>query len=100
MAGLVVVAAILGIAGGFALGSMTIYTYDISPDRLRARLQAQRRTLGEAGGFSGPAIAGGIATVYGAGPAFLFLAPLHVISTVLLILFARESLGRKAKQLE
>ena len=94
MPGLIVLSVILGIANGMALGSMTIYTYDISPHHSRAQLQAMRRTVGEIGSFTGPLAGGVIANSFSAGIAFLIFAPLHLLSAVLLILLAKESLPR------
>ncbi|MFI5267484.1 MAG: MFS transporter [Chloroflexota bacterium] len=88
------VSAIVGIASGFALGAMTVYTYDIAPANARGRLQALRRTMNELGGVAGPAIAGGIVSVAGTGPSFLALAPVHLASAVLLALGARETAGK------
>lgn len=93
--GLMVLAVMLGIANGMALGSMTTYTYDIVPYRTRAQLQAMRRTIGEAGAFAGPLLGGVIANLYGAAFSFLFFAPLHLLAAFLLIFVAKESLPRK-----
>jgi len=89
------ISVLVGIASGFALGAMTVYTYDIVPDHARGRLQALRRTLGEVGGLGGPVIAGAVATVTGPGATFLVFAPLHLISAVLLAFVAVETAGRK-----
>lgn len=92
--GLMVLAVMLGIANGMALGSLTTYTYDIVPYRTRAQLQAMRRTIGEIGAFTGPLLGGVIANAYGAAVSFLFFAPLHLLAAVLLIFAAKESLPR------
>ena len=89
------ISVLVGIASGFALGAMTVYTYDIVPDHARGRLQALRRTLGEIGGLGGPVVAGAVATVTGPGATFLVFAPLHLISAVLLAFVAVETAGRK-----
>ncbi|MEW6673004.1 MAG: MFS transporter [Thermodesulfobacteriota bacterium] len=96
-AALVVLAVMLGIANGMALGSMTTYTYDIVPYRTRAQLQAMRRTVGETGAFVGPLLGGVIANVYGASVSFLFFAPLHLLAAFLLVFVAKESLPRRRK---
>ena len=88
------VAGILGLANGLALGAMTIYTYDIVPDHARGQLQALRRTIGEFGAMLSPPTSGLIATAYGPSSAFWVFAPLHAVSAFLLIFVAKESLGR------
>lgn len=94
MSGLLALSVLLGIANGMALGSMTIYTYDIVPHHSRAQLQAMRRTVGEIGSFTGPLLGGVIANAFSAGISFLFFAPLHLLSGFLLIAVAKESLPR------
>ncbi len=90
--GLLVLSAMQGMITGMALGSMTTYTYDIVPHRLRAQLQVMRRTIGEMGAFTGPFVGGIIANAVGAGMSFLFFAPLQFLSAFLLIMVAKESL--------
>ena len=84
----------IGISGGFALGAMTVYTYDIAPVQARARLQALRRTMNEVGGVVGPAVAGAIVTVSSTGLSFLALAPFHFLAVALLAVGARETAGK------
>jgi MFS family permease len=97
--GLLVLSAMQGIISGMALGSMTTYTYDIVPRRVRAQLQVMRRTIGEMGSFTGPFLGGIIANAAGAGMSFLYFAPLQLLSAFLLIAVARESLpGRMARE--
>ncbi|HEX6513448.1 MAG TPA: MFS transporter [Chloroflexota bacterium] len=91
---LIAVSALVGIASGFALGAMTVYTYDIAPAHARGRLQALRRTMNELGGVAGPAAAGGTLSLAGTGLAFLALAPLHLASAALLAVGARETAGK------
>ncbi|MFN0070044.1 MAG: MFS transporter [Chloroflexota bacterium] len=90
-----IISVLVGIAGGFALGAMTVFTYDIVPDHARGRLQALRRTLGEVGGLGGPVLAGAVATVTGAGATFLVFAPVHILSCLLLAFVAVETAGHK-----
>jgi DHA1 family multidrug resistance protein-like MFS transporter len=89
---------IAGIASGLALGSMTTSTYDIVPERARARLQALRRTIGETGSLAGPVVGGVIAAAYTPGAAFLFFAPVHLASALLLAFVAKESLMKRRPQ--
>ena len=89
------ISVLVGIASGFALGAMTVYTYDIVPEHSRGSLQAFRRTLGEIGGLSGPVIASAIATASGPGMSFLVFAPLHLLSALLMAFVAVETAGRK-----
>jgi MFS family permease len=99
MSGLLALSVLLGIANGMALGSMTIYTYDIVPHHSRAQLQSMRRSVGEIGSFTGPLLGGFIANAFSAGISFLFFAPLHLLSAFLLIFVAKESLPRlRSKQ--
>ncbi|MBI4633315.1 MAG: MFS transporter [Deltaproteobacteria bacterium] len=95
MPGMLVLSVMQGIANGMALGSMTIYTYDIVPHQSRAQLQAMRRTIGELGSFTGPMLGGVIANAFGAGITFLFFAPLHLLSAFLLSVVGKESLPRR-----
>lgn len=83
---------LVGLANGLAMGAMTIYTYDFVPRHARAQLQAMRRTAGELGAVTAPPIAGVAATLFSAGTSFWIFAPLHALSAVLLVSFARESL--------
>lgn len=83
---------LLGLANGLAMGAMTIYTYDFVPHHARAQLQAMRRTAGELGAVVSPPMAGVLSTFFSAGASFLFFAPLHALSAVLLIVLAKESL--------
>jgi MFS family permease len=94
LAAMVGVSVLVGIAGGFALGAMTVYTYDIAPAEARGRLQALRRTMNEVGGVAGPAMAGGIMSVADTGLCFLALVPLHAISALLLFAGAKETAGK------
>jgi MFS family permease len=96
---LLVLAVMLGIANGMALGSMTTYTYDIVPVHSRAQLQAMRRTIGEMGAFTGPILGGYIANAFSAGISFLFFAPLHLLAAFLLIAAAKESLPRRRNKM-
>ncbi|HEX3246674.1 MAG TPA: MFS transporter [Chloroflexota bacterium] len=88
------ISVLIGIASGFALGAMTVYTYDIVPDHARGRLQALRRTLGEVGGLGGPVLAAAVAAATGPGFTFLVFAPLHLVSALLLAFVAVETAGR------
>ncbi|MCH7656068.1 MAG: MFS transporter [Chloroflexi bacterium] len=92
--GIAIVAVIIGLANGLALGAMTIYTYDIVPLHVRGQLQAMRRAFGEVGAVLSPPIAALIATAYSPGAAFWAFAPLHVVSVLLIVFVARESLHR------
>jgi DHA1 family multidrug resistance protein-like MFS transporter len=91
---MIAVSAIVGIASGFALGAMTVYTYDIAPAAARGRLQALRRTMNELGGVAGPALAGAVVSVSNTGLSFLALAPIHLISAATLAIGARETAGK------
>ena len=95
-----VFATVLGIANALSMGAMTTYTYDIAPESVRGQIQAFRRTSGEIGGIAGPLVGGLIANLYGAQKVFLFFAPVHALSAVLLLLVARESLATKRPKLE
>ena len=97
MMGFVISTTILGISTGLALGSMTTSTYDIIPQTGRAQFQALRRTVGEVGALAGPLLSLPIANTYHAGAPFLFFAPIHILTALLLIFVARESLPTKRK---
>ncbi len=92
--GLAIASVVLGLATGMATGAMTTFTYDIIPEEGRGRFQALRRSIGELGSFTGPLVGGLIAGATHPGVAFLAFAPLHLISALLLLLVARESLAR------
>lgn len=92
-----VLSVLTGISHGMALGSLTTYAYDIIPERSRGRLQAMRRSIGELGGVSGPLFGGIIANTYHAGIAFLFFAPLQLLSAFLLARVAKETLPSKRR---
>ena len=91
---LAVSAVLLGLSAGLATGSMTSFTYDIVSPEARGSVQAFRRSIGELGAFSGPLVGGVIAGVTSAGVAFLAFAPLHLASALLVLVVARETLGR------
>lgn len=91
---LAAISVLIGIASGFGLGSMTTYTYDITPLRGRGAFQGVRRMAGDLGGLVGPSAGGLVASVAGASAAFLVFAPLHLVSALLLVVVARESLPR------
>jgi MFS family permease len=86
--------ALVGVASGFGLGSMTTYTYDITPVRGRGAFQGIRRMAGDLGGLVGPSAGGLLASLFSVSAAFLAFAPLHLLSAVLLVVIARESLPR------
>jgi MFS family permease len=92
--GLIVSAAILGLASGMATGSMTSFTYDMVAPDARGSVQAFRRSIGEVGAFSGPILGGLVAGLSHAGVSFAVFAPLHLISALLVALVARETLHR------
>jgi MFS family permease len=91
---LAAVSAVVGVASGFGLGSMTTYTYDITPLRGRGAFQGVRRMAGDLGGLVGPSAGGLVLNLFSASVAFLAFAPLHLVSAVLLVVVARESLSR------
>ncbi|MFN0071396.1 MAG: MFS transporter [Chloroflexota bacterium] len=86
---------LMGVASGFAMGSMTIYTYDIVPPQARGRLQSLRRVVGQTSGTLGPIIGGVIASVTSPSVVFLVFAPFLVASALLVGLVARESAGKR-----
>ncbi|MDE2837673.1 MAG: MFS transporter [Chloroflexota bacterium] len=88
---------LVGLANGLAMGAMTIYTYDVVPMHVRGQLQALRRGIGEVGALTSPPSAALIASAFTPGLAFLFFAPLHVLSALLIFGVARESLQGKRK---
>lgn len=91
---LTVVSVLLGIAGGISLGSLATYSYDVIPANSRGRLQALRRGVGDLGGLVGPALGGVVTNQYGPGTVFLMYAPLLMITALLLLFAARETLKR------
>ena len=88
--------ALMGVASGFALGSMTVYTYDIVPAHARGRLQSLRRVIGQTSGTFGPIVGGVIASTTAPRIVFLVFAPVLIASALLIGLFARESAGKRA----
>ncbi len=92
---LCLVLALMGFASGMAMGSMTTYTFDIVPTRLRGQLQALRRTFGETGAIAGPLAAGAVASASAPSTAFLVFAPLLLGAGLALLFIAREGLPSK-----
>jgi len=88
--------ALMGVASGFALGSMTIYTYDIVPPQARGRLQSLRRVIGQTSGTMGPIIGGVIASFSSPSVVFFVFAPFLIASALLVAFVARESAGKHA----
>ncbi len=93
-----VLMAVLGVANGLSLGSMSTYSYDVIPEHARGRLQALRRLVGELGALMGPLAGGLIADRYGAGAAFYSFVPLLLLAAVLLAFGARETLTRQTRR--
>ena len=89
---LAILSGLIGVSNGLSMGSMTTYTFDIVPDQTRGQFQAIRRTSGEAGGVGGPLVGGVIANAFHPGMVFLFYSPLYLVTALLLLLFARESM--------
>ncbi len=89
-----VLSIIAGIATGFGLGAMTTYTYDIVPTEVRGQFQSFRRAAGDAGSLCGPALGGAVATFASPSIAMLAFTPLHVVSMILLLVFAKETLKK------
>lgn len=87
---------LMGVASGFALGSMTVYTYDIVPANARGRLQSLRRVIGQTAGTFGPILGGVIASVTSPSIVFFAFAPVLIASALLIGLLARESAGKHA----
>jgi MFS family permease len=92
-----VLSIIAGIATGFGLGAMTTYTYDIVPTQVRGQFQSFRRAAGDAGSLCGPALGGAVATFATPSWAMLSFMPLHLISMIALLIFAKETLRREAR---
>lgn len=90
-------AVVIGMANGMSLGSYATSTYDIVPAAGRGRFQSIRRTFGEVGRVSGPALGGIIANASHAGRPFLFFAPLLFLAALLLLFVARESLVKERR---
>jgi MFS family permease len=89
-----VLSVIAGIATGFGLGAMTTYTYDIVPTAVRGQFQSFRRAAGDAGSLMGPSLGGAVATFSSPSMAMLVFTPLHLVSLIVLIWLARETLNR------
>lgn len=77
---------------------MTTYAYDIVPGSARGQMQALRRTFGQVGMLLGPGpMAGGaLADRLNPGLVFWFALSVQLLSTLLLVFVARESLPSKA----
>ena len=92
---LLVISSVLGIAQGISLGSVAVSTYDVIPAAGRGRLQALRRTIAEVGGVGGPAMGGVIANAYNPGAPFLVVGPIMLLTALLLMLKAKETLVKR-----
>jgi MFS family permease len=92
---LAAVAVLMGFSNGLSLGSVATSTYDVSPDHVRARLQAARRTFAETGAIAGPLLGGVIAVQFGPGTVFWAYAPILLLAAGLLLFVARETLVRQ-----
>jgi MFS family permease len=87
-----ILAAVLGVANGVALGSMSTYSYDVIPEHARGVLQAQRRLVGDFGGLLGPTLGGLMVNLYEVRISFLVYAPVLTATALLLAFGARETL--------
>ena len=92
---LVVATALNGLGAGLSNGSKATYSYDVIPEEARGRLQALRRVTIEVAGLFGPLVGGLVTDLYSPGSGFLVFAPLQVVSALLFIFVARESLRRQ-----
>lgn len=97
---LAVLMAVMGIATGLSLGSLSTFSYDVIPAHARGRLQALRRLFGELGTLGGPLAGGLVADRGGAAAAFLVYVPLLVAAGLLLAFRTRETLARPAMAAE
>ena len=88
---LTIAAGLHGLGSGFALGSMSTSTFDISPEGSIARFQSLRRFAAEMGSISGPPFAGVVASVFSVQAVFLVFAPLFLVSALLLAFVAKET---------
>lgn len=95
---LAVLFVILGVANGMSLGSVAVATYDILPAGSRGRLQAMRRTFAEVGGICGPLFGGMLAGATTPGVPFLVVAPILLLTALLLAFGTRETLVKRARQ--
>lgn len=93
---LVLATLVNGLGAGLSNGSKATYSYDVIPEQARGRLQALRRMTTEAAGLFGPMGAGLLVDLSSPGAAFLAFAPLQLVSALLFIFVARESLARRA----
>ena len=91
-----VLAALAGVAGGLALGTMATYSYDIIPEQARGSLQTIRRLFGQSGLILGPVLAGTVADMGSPATAFWLFVPLQLASGLLITFIARESYRRQA----
>ena len=89
---LAILMGLIGIGNGLSLGSVATTTYDVSPDHLRGRLQALRRTVADTGAITGPLAGGAIANASGAGVAFWVYGPVILLAALLLLVAAKETL--------
>lgn len=87
--------ALSGVATGLALSTMSTYTYDLIPANARGRLQTLRRLIGEMGGAAGPSLGGIVANFHAPSSAFLLYVPFQLVSGLLLVFVAKETLPRK-----
>lgn len=92
MTELSLLAAVIGLANGLSLGSLSTFSYDVIPEQARGRLQALRRLIGEGGSLTGPLAGGLIADRSGAASAFLTFVPLLFVNALLLAFGTRETL--------
>ncbi|HXF81128.1 MAG TPA: MFS transporter [bacterium] len=86
--------AVMGIATGLSLGSLSTFSYDVIPERARGRLQALRRIFGELGTLGGPLAGGVIADRSRPAAAFIVYVPLLALAAILLAFGTRETLAR------
>ena len=81
-----------------SLGSVAVSTYDVSPERVRGRLQAARRTVAETGAIGAPAAGGALANAYGPAVPFVVFAPFMLLGALLLAFGSRETLVKPPAQ--
>jgi MFS family permease len=97
---LIPLVAVMGVANGLSLGSLATSTYDVVPPEVRGRLQAVRRTIADTAAIGAPAIGGLLANAYGPAVPFVVYAPFILLAGLLLMLFGKETISKRADQSE
>ena len=95
---LMLLMAVLGVAGGYSRPGPTAIVGDVAPPDARGVAVAGYRTAGDVGALIGPIIVGLVAESFGYGPAFVAVAAMAVLAFVAAVAARETAPNRRAPE--